>query len=82
MGRIGNFFKKVWNGVKSFGRKVVQVLPKVIDTGKKIINNPITQTIGGTIADKAGFGPQFKTATTFAQNALNKADQVSQALKR
>ena len=82
MGRIGNFFKKAWNGVKSFGRKIVNVLPKVIDTGKKILNNPITQTIGGQIADRAGLGQQFKTATTFAQNALNKADQISQAIKR
>ena len=31
MGRIGNFFKKAWNGVKSFGKKVVEVLPKIIE---------------------------------------------------
>ena len=81
MGRIGNFFKKAWNGVKSFGKKVVEVLPKVIDTGNKIINNPNVQKFGGQIADKAGFRKEFDKGTQFAQNALNKAAQISQAIK-
>ena len=81
MGRIGNFFKKAWNGVKSFGKKVVEVLPKVIDTGNKIINNPNVQKFGGQIADKTGFRKEFDKGTQFAQNALNKAAQISQAIK-
>ena len=82
MGRIGNFFKKAWNGVKSFGKKLINVLPKIIDTGKKIVNNPTVQALGGQIADKAGFRTEFNKGTQFANNALNKADQISQAIKR
>ena len=82
MGRIGNFFKKAWNGVKSFGKKVVEVLPKIIDTGKKIVNDPTVQKFGGQIADRTGYRTEFNKATQFANNALNKADQISQAIKR
>ena len=82
MGRIGNFFKKAFNGMKSFGKKVVEVLPKIIDTGKKIVNDPTVQKFGGQIADKIGYRTEFNKGTQFANNALNKADQISQAIKR
>ena len=48
MGRIANFFKKAWNGVK---KGVKWIVNKGVDVGKKIIDNPIVKaaaTAGGT----------------------------------
>lgn len=82
MGRIGNFFKKAWNGVKNFGKKVIHVLPKVIDVGKKIVNNNDVQKYGGQIADKFGKRDQFNKATKFVDNALNKAGIVNDKVQQ
>ena len=82
MGRIGNFFKKAWNGVKNFGKKVIHVLPKVIDVGKKVVNNDAVQKYGGQIADKFGKGDQFHKATNFANDALNKASIVNNKVQQ
>ena len=82
MGRIGNFFKKVWNGVKTGVKKVIQVLPKVIDVGKKVINNPDVQKLGDNIANRFNKGDQFKQATTFANDALNKASVINDTIQK
>ena len=80
MGRLGNFFKKAWNGVKNIGKKVIHVLPKIIDVGKKVVNNTDVQKYGSQIADKYGKGDQFRNATNFANDALNKASIVNNKL--
>ena len=36
----------------------------------------------GQIADRTGYRTEFNKGTQFANNALNKADQISQAIKR
>lgn len=51
MGRIGNFFKKAWNGVK---KGVKWVVNKGIDVGKKIIDNPIVRTAASAVGSAFG----------------------------
>ena len=57
MGRIANFFKKAWNGVK---KGVKWVVNKGIDIGKKIVDNPIVRT-GATLVGKAFGVPSVAT---------------------
>ena len=80
MGRLGNFFKNAWNGVRNGGRKIMHILPKIIDVGKKVVNNTDVQKYGSQIADKYGKGDQFRNATNFANDALNKASIVNNKL--
>ena len=82
MGRIESFFKKAWNGVKNFGKKVINVLPKIIDVGKKVVNNTDVQKYGGQIADKFNKGDQFRKATNFANDALNKASVINNKVQQ
>ena len=82
MGRIGRFFKKGWDSVRSVGKKIIHVLPKVIDVGKKIVNNTDVQKYGSQIADKYGKGEQFRKATNFANDALNKASMVNNKVQQ
>ena len=80
MGRLGNFFKKAWTGLKNFGRKAIKVLPQIIDTGKTIVDaisknpNTPTKTSGEPSASHA-----FQQGTDFARKALDKADQLVKA---
>ena len=51
MGRIGNFFKKAWNGIKKGAKWVVN---KGIDIGKKIVDSPIVRTAGAALGQAFG----------------------------
>ena len=70
MGRLGNFFKKAWTGLKNFGRKAIKVLPQIIDTGKTIVD---------AITKNPNTPQSFQQGTDFARKALDKADQLVKA---
>ena len=76
MGRIGDFFKRAWKGIKSVTRKVIKVAPKVIDIGHKAISGlkPLIAP-----APQNSFTDGAKKVINFADNALNKADQLVKA---
>ena len=80
MGRLANFFKNVWVNARNAGRKIMHVMPKIIDVGKKVVNNTDVQKYGSQIADKYGKGEQFHKITNFANDALNKANIVNNKL--
>ena len=74
MGRIGNFFKKAWNGVK---KGVKWVVNKGVDIGKKIIDNPIVRTAASAVGSAFGVPPP----ATQAANVPNAAITFSLAIK-
>lgn len=82
MGRIGNFFKKCWNGIKKGAKKVIQVLPKIIDTGRKILNNETIRKGANDLADKFGKRDQLDRGINFANDAMNKAENITNKIKQ
>ena len=76
MGRIGSFFKKVWGGIKKVGKKIISIAPKVIDTGKKIVQG-VQPVLGALPQNK--FTEGVGKAVSFGDKALDKADQLVKA---
>ena len=75
MGRIGNFFKKAWNGVK---KGVKWVVNKGVDIGKKIIDNPIVRTAASAVGSAFGVPPP---ATQAAISGVSKGLGVVQNVR-
>ena len=75
MGRISNFFKKAFNGVK---KGVKWVVNKGIDVGKKIIDNPIVRTAASAVGSAFGVPPP---ATQAAISGVSKGLGVVQNVR-
>lgn len=75
MGRIGQFFKKAWNGIK---KGVKWVVHKGIDVGKKIIDNPIIKGAATAIGGAFGVPP---AVTQGAMTSISKGLGVAQNVR-